>query len=81
MREFGVVLAVAASGNVTVRAAGRSFPSEGHMVFDRTGRNLGRVARVFGPVAQPYLSVRPLRPPTISEAAAWIGAAVLDEGG
>ena len=75
------MLAVAASGNVTVRALGRSFPSEGRTVFDRTGRNLGRVARVFGPVAQPYLSVRPLRPPMLQEATTWIGSAVLDEGG
>jgi rRNA processing protein Gar1 len=50
-------------------------------VLDRTGRPLGRVARVFGPVAQPYLSIRPVRPPTLTEAAAWIGATVLDEGG
>ena len=47
---------------------------EGTFVVDRTGREIGRVARVFGPVARPFLSVRPRSPLRAADAAALIGA-------
>ncbi len=75
------MLAVTPSGNLTARAPGSVFPPEGTFVTDRSGRLRGRVARVFGPVARPYLSIRLARPPRPSEGAALVGATLLRERG
>jgi rRNA processing protein Gar1 len=72
-REVGTILAVTPTGMLTLRSPNRSFVPEGTPVLDRSGRELGRVARVFGPVARPYLSVRPRAPLRPSEAAALVG--------
>jgi rRNA processing protein Gar1 len=75
-REVGTVIAVTPTGQITVRSSGRSFLSEGTPVIDRTGRDIGRVSRVFGPVDQPFLSVRPRAPLRPSEAVALVGSTV-----
>lgn len=78
---MGVVTAITPTGHVTVRTAGSWAPAEGTNVVDETGRFSGRVVRVFGPVARPFLSVRPRRPPREAEAALLLGAALVEAGG
>jgi len=73
-RDVGVVLAVTPTGNLTVRSSTKLFPPEGTMMLDRAGKEIGRVSRVFGPVKQPFLSVRPRTPLRPLEAAALVGA-------
>lgn len=67
------MVALPPSGTVTVRAHSAAIVPEGTTVVDERGSFQGRVARVFGPVARPYYSVRPRRPPTGTEAAALLG--------
>jgi len=78
-RDIGVVLAVTPTGQLTVRSTGPQFPSEGTAVRDRAGRHRGRVVRVFGPVAQPYLAVRLRRPIRATEGAELVGATLVRE--
>ena len=61
------------TGRLTVRAASSEVAPEGTRVTDPRRVVHGTVARVFGPVARPYLSVRLARPPTPAE-----GVALLD---
>jgi rRNA processing protein Gar1 len=77
--EVGAVVAFPPSGWVTVRAVGPEVAPEGTAVTDTRGRLHGRVVRVFGPVRQPYLSVRPRRPPTPAEAMTLLGATIVRE--
>ena len=76
-----MVTAITPTGHVTARAAGTWVPTEGTNVVDASGRFMGRVVRVFGPVARPYLSVRPRRPPREAEAALLLGATLSEDGG
>ena len=76
---MGTVVALTPHGTLTVRAPGASFVPEGTNVADARGVLRGRVLRVFGPVARPYLSVRPRRPPTPAEGAALLGAELIRE--
>ncbi|HTP53807.1 MAG TPA: H/ACA RNA-protein complex component Gar1 [Thermoplasmata archaeon] len=76
---MGTVVALTPSGTLTVRAPGATVVPEGTLVTDARGVVRGRVLRVFGPVARPYLSVRPRKAPTPSEGAALIGAEVVRE--
>lgn len=76
MGPVGSVVALTPSGFVTVRASSSEFPSEGASVRDARGRLEGRVVRVFGPVARPYLLVRPRRAPNPVDGAALLGAEV-----
>lgn len=76
-----MVLAITPSGQLTVRALDEAPPREGTPVQDGTGRWRGRVVRVFGPVARPYLSVRLRRTPGPAEGAGLIGAVLLRERG
>lgn len=64
MQQLGVVENIAYSGALIVRA--RFAPPAGAKVLDGRSRALGRVKRVFGPVAEPYVAVEPLRLPTLS---------------
>ena len=61
---------------MTVRAASAEFPAEGTNVRDARGLLEGRVVRVFGPVARPYLLLRPRRSPRPVEGASLLGAEV-----
>jgi rRNA processing protein Gar1 len=75
----GTILAITPAGHLTVRALGTEFPYEGTNVMDSHGTFRGRVVRVFGPVARPYLSVRPRRAPTATEGVALLGATLVRE--
>ncbi len=77
--EVGTVVAVAATGALTVRAPGAEVTPEGTLVRDARGTLRGRVVRVFGPVARPYLSVRPRSTPTPAEAVALLGTTMVRE--
>jgi rRNA processing protein Gar1 len=68
----GTIRAVTPAGRLTVRAASSDPPPEGTRVTDRRRVVHGTIARVFGPVARPYLSVRLARPPSPAEGAALI---------
>ncbi len=72
-REVGSVLSITPSGLITVRASSAQVPPEGTPLCDRSGRAVGSILRVFGPVARPYLSVRPRGPLRAGEAASLIG--------
>jgi len=78
-REVGIVKAVTPTGHLTVRSSGPDAPIEGTNVTDSRGTMHGRVVRVFGPVARPYLSVRLRRPPTPAEGIALLDATLLRE--
>jgi rRNA processing protein Gar1 len=72
---------VTPSGRLTLRAPSAKFYPEGTAVTDRSGSVRGRIVRVFGPVRQPYLSVRPRRALRPAEAAALIGTSLdVEEG-
>lgn len=59
MKKLGTVQDLSFRGDLLVRA---SFaPSPDARVLDARGRPLGHVKRVFGPVAAPYLAVKPVR--------------------
>ena len=73
-REVGVVLSITPTGRLTLRAPGSRAAPEGTVVLDRQGKEVGRVARVFGPVSRPFLSVRPRGPLRAPDAARLIGA-------
>jgi rRNA processing protein Gar1 len=75
----GTILAITPAGHVIVRARGEEVVPEGTPVTEPRGRLNGRVVRVFGPVARPYLSVRPRRTPTPAEGIDWIGATLRTE--
>jgi len=64
MRRLGVVENIAYDGSLVIRA--RFAPPTGAPVLDRRKRPLGRVGRVFGPVAEPFVSVRPQAAPAVS---------------
>ncbi len=67
------------AGHLTVRARGPEVVPEGTNVTDSRGVVHGRVTRVFGPVARPYLSVRTRRPPTPAEGIALLDATLVRE--
>jgi rRNA processing protein Gar1 len=70
---------VTPSGSFTLRAPGTEVVPEGTHVSEPRTAVRGIVTRVFGPVAQPYLSVRPRRPPTPAEGMRLIGATFVTE--
>ena len=63
MDELGEILHVAKSGRVIVRisAMAREKKSTGMSVIDSTGRRIGKIQEIFGPVISPYASVQPSR--------------------
>ena len=56
-RRLGVVETIAHDGSLLVRS--EFAPARGAEVLDKRNHPLGRVARVFGPVKEPFTSVRP----------------------
>jgi len=57
MKKLGAVKNIIHDGTILIRASEISRP--GTPVFDSRGGEVGKVARVFGPVNEPYLTVRP----------------------
>jgi RNA-binding protein len=55
MRLLGEIQEVAFDGKLIVR--GQFAPGSREKVFDNRRRPLGRIVRVFGPVASPYVTV------------------------
>jgi rRNA processing protein Gar1 len=76
-REVGRVSSLSPRGTFTVRAEG--VVPEGTMLTDEEGRFRGRIVRVFGPVAHPYLAVAPRRPLPPEEALALVGSTLWTE--
>ena len=76
-REAGTVVTLTSQGMCTVRGS-RALPV-GTPVRDPEGRFRGQVMRVFGPVASPYLSVRPRRALGAAEALALVGTRLVVE--
>ena len=73
------MLALTPSGFLTVRSPGEEVVPEGTPVVEPKTGVRGRIVRVFGPVARPYVSVRPRRPPTPAEGVALLGATMVRE--
>lgn len=76
-RGTATAVAVTAQGNVTARAD-RLIP-EGTWLRSANGSFTGRIARVFGPVSHPYLSIRPRRHLSTDEALALVGQPLVIE--
>lgn len=57
MKKLGVVLHKAKSGNLVLRSSEYFKPSL--PVYDEKGKKVGFVVETFGPVAQPYVLVKP----------------------
>jgi rRNA processing protein Gar1 len=79
MRDVGTVLSVTPSGLLTARCPTSAVVPEGTLVRDGRGILRGKVVRVFGPVARPYLSIRPRRTPTPAEGLALLGSTLLPD--
>jgi len=60
LRRIGKVLHVAKPGDLIARSEGGFAPRIGDRVYGPDLRQVGVVADVFGPVASPYVAVRPL---------------------
>ncbi len=63
-KRLGVVENIAHDGSILVRS--EFAPARGVDVLDHRHRLLGRVVRVFGPVKEPFISVRPAAPAALS---------------
>ncbi|MCI4368683.1 MAG: hypothetical protein L3K09_03880 [Thermoplasmata archaeon] len=74
---MGTVVAVTPNGHLTLRAPGPRATVEGSFVTDSSGRIEGKVYRVFGPVSQPYLTVRLRRVLRAQDAPALLGSVLL----
>ena len=57
IKRIGVVENVSYDGSLVVRC--QSPPRFGSRVVDKRSRPLGKVVKVFGPVREPFASVRP----------------------
>ena len=73
---MGTIVAFTPSGFVTVRCRSEAYAREGSTVRDGRGHLEGKVVRVFGPVARPYLLLKPRRAPGPSVGAGLLGAEV-----
>ncbi len=61
MKKLGTVRNVIHDGTILLgmdTGPAPETPAQGTTVFDQRGVEVGRVARVFGPVGSPYISVR-----------------------
>jgi rRNA processing protein Gar1 len=57
MKKLGIVKNVIHDGTILLRAS--EMPVPGTRVYDLRGVEVGKVARVFGPVKEPYVSLKP----------------------
>ncbi len=63
MQKMGVIQNVSYKGDLLVKAV--FAPRVGQEVLDGRKTSLGRVRRVFGPVAAPYVTVEPQGEPSL----------------
>lgn len=75
MHRLGHVQTISYDGSILVQA--EFAPPRGAVVVDRRKRTVGRVARIFGPVKEPFATVRPEGTPSL----ALIGAEVFIQEG
>ena len=59
MQKVGVVLHLAKSGRLIVKASVTDI-KVGTILYDARGKRVAKIAEVFGPVKEPYLSCIPL---------------------
>ena len=59
IQKVGVVLHLAKSGRLIVKATVKDI-EVGTILYDKKGKKVAKVAEVFGPVKEPYLSCIPL---------------------
>lgn len=57
MKKLGIVKNVIHDGTILLKAS--EMPVPGTRVYDLRGVEVGKVARVFGPVKEPYVSLKP----------------------
>jgi RNA-binding protein len=60
--DVGEIMHLARSGRLIVKlnTAGADKVKPGELLIDRSGRKLGRVVELLGPVSAPYASVIPM---------------------
>jgi rRNA processing protein Gar1 len=56
MKRLGTVMNIMRDGSILLRITEEVSP--GTTVFDARGERIGKVTRVFGPVREPYATVR-----------------------
>ena len=56
MKLLGTVTGISNRGDLLVK--GITTPTDGVQVVDPTGRKIGKVERVVGPVSDPYIIIR-----------------------
>jgi RNA-binding protein len=63
MNELGEVLHMAKSGRLIVKISAATGEKKvmGTPVIDLTGKQIGKIQEIFGPVVSPYASVQPSR--------------------
>jgi RNA-binding protein len=63
MNELGEVLHTAKSGRLIVKMSAATSEKKviGMPVVDSTGKQIGKIQEIFGPVVSPYASVQPRR--------------------
>jgi RNA-binding protein len=63
MNELGEVLHMAKSGRLIVKMSAATNEKKviGMPVVDSTGKQIGKIQEIFGPVVSPYASVQPSR--------------------
>lgn len=63
MNELGEVLHLAKSGRLIVKMSAATSEKKviGMPVVDSTGKQIGKIQEIFGPVVSPYASVQPSR--------------------
>jgi rRNA processing protein Gar1 len=57
MKKLGIVKNVIHDGTILLKAS--EMPAPGTRIYDLRGVEVGKVARVFGPVKEPYVSLKP----------------------
>ncbi|MDO9537684.1 MAG: Gar1/Naf1 family protein [Thermoplasmata archaeon] len=63
MKKLGTVKNVIHDGTILLNTSGttvQEIPAPGARVYDSRGMEIGRVARVFGPVKEPYIALKPI---------------------
>ena len=57
MKRLGTIKNVMRDGSILIKASLEAEP--GTTIYDARGEKLGYVSRVFGPVKEPYMTLKP----------------------